>query len=306
MKYFLIIVAPTGSKKLEQNLVEKISKFCRENLAVTLTNQKILAINEALQFNVEQDILSDLKAAFADKTLDFFQIPAELFGLKKLIVFDMDATLIANECIDEIARAAGRYDQVAQVTEAAMQGKLDFSESLKKRVSCLKGISKTQLAEIYQNTIKINPGVKIMAATLNKLGTKLVITSGGFTFFTNKIGQELNFFADFSNQLNFAGDVLDGTVAEPIFSSESKLATLKTLAEKHQIAKNDIMAVGDGANDLPMLHAAGLAVAYKAKPVVKAQIAQQIEHSDFTSLLYMQGISRNANTKNASQKSKLA
>jgi len=206
---------------------------------------------------------------------------------KKLFIADMDSTIIAEECIDEIAGLLNLKEKVAPITEAAMQGRLDFKAALRERVTLLKGISKAQLQEVYDHRIHLNPGAKTLTATLRAEGIKTALVSGGFTFFTSQVSRALGFDFVRANHLGFNGDVLDGTVAEPILDGQGKGAFLKELAAG---APEAAFAIGDGANDIPMFGAAGFSLSYHGKPVAEEAAGGRLRHMDLTGVLYILGI----------------
>ncbi len=211
---------------------------------------------------------------------------------KKLLVSDMDSTMIHQECIDELADYMGIKPKVAAITERAMNGELEFKAALRERVGLLKGLPKTALQEVYTSRITAMEGAQMLVRTMKKHGAYGLLVSGGFTFFTQRVRMMLGFDEDQSNQLLWDGDALSGKVAEPILDKESKLQSLLAACAKLEIDTQQAMAVGDGANDLPMLQAAGLGVAYRAKPVVQAAASAAITHGDLSALLYVQGYAK--------------
>lgn len=210
--------------------------------------------------------------------------------VKKLIISDMDSTMITVECIDELADFVGKKTEVAAITERAMNGELDFAAALIERVGLLKGLPLAVLQECYDERVKLMPGAKALLSGMKKRCAHAILVSGGFTFFTSRVREALMFDEDYSNQLEVAEGKLTGRVIPPILGKEAKLATLQSACQKLGITPQEVLAVGDGANDLPMLLAAGLGVAYHAKPVVRAQAGARIHHCDLAALLYVQGI----------------
>ncbi|MEP4889887.1 MAG: phosphoserine phosphatase SerB [Aliiglaciecola sp.] len=187
-----------------------------------------------------------------------------------LLLMDMDSTVIGIECIDEIAKLAGVGKQVSEVTELAMQGKLDFAQSLNSRVACLKGANESILKQV-RDGVPINPGISRLLAKLKKANWKLAIASGGFTFFADYLAERLNLDYAISNQLEIVDGKLTGKVDGEIIGAQSKADTLNLLAQRYQIDASQTIALGDGANDLVMMEQAALGVAYHAKPVVRQQ-----------------------------------
>ena len=209
---------------------------------------------------------------------------------RRLVVFDMDSTLIEAEVIDELAKAAGVGEQVSAITESAMQGEIDFSQSFRKRVALLKGLEEGALAEIASQ-LKISEGAEHLLATLRKLGYKTAILSGGFTYFARHLQEKLRIDHVFANELDIVDGLVTGEVVGEIVDGARKAALLRQLAEEEGIDLQQVIAVGDGANDLPMLSAAGLGVAFRAKPLVKQSAEQSISTLGLDAILYLLGIS---------------
>ena len=210
---------------------------------------------------------------------------------KKLLVADMESTMIENEMLDELAAFLGLREKIAGITARAMNGEIDFAGALTERVGLLKGLPVARLDEAARR-IRYTPGGATLVATMKKHGARCVLVSGGFTHFTALVKKALGFDSDAANVLRYDGATLAGTVEPPILGKEAKLATLQQLAAEHGFSTNDAVSVGDGANDLPMLKAGGLGVAFHAKPVVAAEVPARIDHGDLTALLYLQGYRR--------------
>jgi phosphoserine phosphatase len=210
---------------------------------------------------------------------------------KRLLVADMDSTIIDVECLDELADFAGVKAKVAEITERAMRGELEFEGALRERVGMLKGLPLTALQAAYDERVRLNPGARTLVRTMAEHGARCVLVSGGFTFFTGRVAAAAGFHADRANVLIEAGAALAGLVGEPILGRAAKLAALKEEAQRLGLPLARTLAIGDGANDLAMIEAAGLGVAYRAKPVVAAQADAKVDHADLTALLYFQGYS---------------
>ena len=208
---------------------------------------------------------------------------------KRLLIADMDATMIRQECIDEIAALAGVGNEVARITEQAMRGELDFEPALRSRVSLLKGLSQLDLERVIEERIELMPGAQALVATMAAQGAYCALVSGGFTFFTSRIAARLGFHENRANTLEFNEDSLTGDVVDPVLGREAKLAALEDLMVRRRLTAAQCLAVGDGANDLAMINRAGLGVAYRAKPMLAEQAAVSIDHCDLTGLLYLQG-----------------
>jgi phosphoserine phosphatase len=211
---------------------------------------------------------------------------------KKLLIADMDSTIIGCECIDELADMAGIKPKVAAITERAMRGEIDFPAALRERVSLLKGLPLEDLARVYAERVRLTLGARALTATMRAHGAHTLLVSGGFSFFTSRVAAAAGFEENQGNRLLDDGKCLTGTVAEPILGREAKLQALENAVRRLGIRFDDALAVGDGANDLDMIRRAGLGVAYHAKPVVAAAAGCSITHGDLTSLLYLQGYRR--------------
>jgi len=208
---------------------------------------------------------------------------------KKLLIADMDSTIIGCECLDELADLAGLKPQISEITERAMRGDILFEPALRERVAMLKGLALDALERTYETRVKLNPGAKALVATMKKHGARTCLVSGGFTYFTERVAKDAGFDDNQANVLLDDGQRLTGEVKEPILGREAKLAALKAEIAKLNIGPADALAVGDGANDLAMIQHAGLGVAYHAKPVVAEAASAAIAYGDLRALLYLQG-----------------
>jgi phosphoserine phosphatase len=251
-----------------------------------------LAHDVAAEFHIRSTdhALSEalIRASLGDAPIDVAVLPVE-HRRKRLLVADMDSTIIGCECIDELADFAGVKAEVADITERAMRGELDFPDALRHRVSLLKGLDLGALQQAYDERVRLNPGARALVRTMNAHGAQTALISGGFTFFTSRVAEIAGFHINRANQLGDDGVRLDGTVAEPILGREAKLAGLVELRDRHGLLPEQTLAVGDGANDLAMIEASGLGVAYRAKPLVAAAARAKLDHADLTALLYFQG-----------------
>jgi phosphoserine phosphatase len=241
-----------------------------------------------LQFGRDPDAA---RTALEGQGYDAVVQPAE-HRRKKLIVADMDSTMITVECIDELADYAGIKAQIAAVTEAAMRGELDFGEALDARVALLKGLDESVIAQCLAERVKIMPGAKALVQTMRGWGATAILVSGGFTRFAEPVAAEIGFTRAIANVLEIADGKLAGTVAKPIVDASTKLATLSEAALDLGLSRAETLAVGDGANDLAMITQAGLGVAYHAKPVVAEAAGARIDHGDLSALLFAQGVAR--------------
>ena len=213
---------------------------------------------------------------------------------KKLLVADMDSTMITVECIDELADYAGIKAEIATVTEAAMRGELDFEAALDARVALLRDLDASAIDRCRTERVRLMPGAKPLVRTMKAHGARTVLVSGGFTVFAEPVAAEIGFDVAIANRLGIAGGRLDGTVARPIVDAATKLATIEAERAALGLEVADTLAVGDGANDIPMIRAAGLGVAYHAKPRTAAAAGARIDHGDLTALLWAQGYPRSS------------
>lgn len=216
-------------------------------------------------------------------------MPAARFGRKRLLISDMDSTIIGQECIDEIADAVGLKAKISEITERAMRGELDFEAALTERVSMLKGLPLGALARTLEERITLNPGARTLIATMKAHGARTLLVSGGFTYFTSRVAELAGFESHQGNTLIDDGATLTGEVGRPILGREAKRAALIEAAAALGAGPEETIALGDGANDLDMIRASGLGVAYKAKPVVAAEATGAIRHTDLTAALFFQG-----------------
>ncbi len=211
---------------------------------------------------------------------------------KRMIIADMDSTMITVECIDELADYAGIKAEVAAVTERAMRGELDFEAALDARVALLRGLDVGVIDRCYAERVRVMPGARALVRTMKAAGARAVLVSGGFTVFADRVAAEIGFDLAVSNVLEIEGGVLAGTVRRPIVGAATKRALLLSEAAAAGLELGEVLAVGDGANDIPMIEAAGLGVAYHAKPKTAAAAGARIESGDLSALLYAQGIPR--------------
>jgi len=242
----------------------------------------------------QRPLADQVRASLAGRPIDVVVQPLA-HRRKRLFLADMDSTMIGQECIDELADYAGFKAHVAAITERAMRGEIAFEPALRERVALLKGLPQAVVSEVIEKRIVLTPGGRTLVATMRANGVYSCLVSGGFTMFTRTIGKMIGFDEDRSNVLvvDDSGR-LSGLVAEPILGREAKLDTLRELQQRLALSPEDTMAIGDGANDIPMIEAAGLGVAYHAKPAVAQAAAARIDHGDLTALLYAQGYARPA------------
>ncbi len=229
-----------------------------------------------------------LRMAVVDRPIDI-AIQEQDERRKKILIADMDSTMIGQECIDELAAEVGLKEKVSAITARAMNGEIEFEPALRERVALLKGLPTSVIGDVIEKRITLTPGGKELIATMKAKGFYTALVSGGFTVFTSRVAEMLGFDENRANILGEQDGHLDGTVAEPILGKQAKVDALNDIAQTLGISPKDAIAVGDGANDLGMLHLAGSGVALHAKPAVAAEAQIRIDHGDLTALLYLQG-----------------
>ncbi len=234
--------------------------------------------------------LAQIRKALGQAPVDANLIPAAA-RRKRLLIADMDSTIVTTETLDEMAAYAGLQEVIAAITRRSMNGEIDFPTALRERVLMLKGLAVGALRKTLDAT-ELTPGAKTLVRTMKKNGAYTALVSGGFTYFTEEIGRRCGFDLHRSNVLGIVDEKLTGELIGPILDMNAKLASLKELAQANGIGLAEAVTVGDGANDMAMLGAAGLGVAFHAKPVVNAEIRVQVRYGDLTALLYLQGYSR--------------
>ncbi len=278
----LVIVADPARAPLEAGLVEAVGR--RHG-----GTARWLAEDSAAEILLDP---RPTRAALADmlagRALDWALVPAA--GRKKrLLVSDMDSTIIDIECIDELAAFVGIKAEVAAITRRAMNGELDFAAALAERVALLEGVSESAVAEICASRLRLNPGARTLVSTMRGAGALTILVSGGFTLFTAQVARLAGFERHHGNRLELAHGRLTGRVLPPVLGASAKLRTLDEAAAELGCGRDAALAVGDGANDRPMLEAAGLAVAYRPHPVLAVSADLVIDHGDLTAALYLQG-----------------
>ena len=252
-----------------------------------------LAPDEAAEFPLETlpenrwQVWEDMQALGIDMV-----IQPEAGRRKKMLLADMDSTMIQQECIDELADEAGVGARVKEITARAMNGELDFEGALTERVGLLKGLPEAIIAQVLDSRITLMPGGPALIATMKANGAYCALVSGGFTAFTARVAEQLGFDENRANTLIVADAALSGEVGRPILGREAKVQALEEITARLEISEADVIAVGDGANDLGMLHRAGAGVALHAKPVVAAECDIRINHGDLTALLFVQGYAK--------------
>jgi phosphoserine phosphatase len=290
MKSVLTLVAPPDRYRLSDAVVTVLAQRLHEGGAKTDTP---VWLSEDTACDIPFDHLP-IERAYEIAAATLAELPVDCHvqhsegRRKKLLVSDMDSTILTNETLDDIAEQAGIKEEIAAITARSMAGELDFAQSLTERVAMLAHLPETALAAAFDR-LGYSAGAAALVATMRAHGAYTALVSGGFRYFTSKVGAKLGFDLDLANDLELSDGRLTGRIAGPILDANAKLDTLMRLSGEHHLMPTDAVTVGDGANDIPMLRAAGLGVAYYGKPIVRKAIACQINHTDLTTLLYFQG-----------------
>ncbi len=294
MTHILTLVASNGNPDIAKTHFREIEDilgfYNMETTARPLWLHKSRAADLGISAKPQGALMLHLRDFLARDKIDVFAMPVEN-RRKKLLVADMDSTIIEEETLDELAAYAGLKDEIAAITQEAMEGRLDFAQALHKRVGLLKGLEAAKLAETLEN-MALSPGAESLVRTMGKHGATCVLVSGGFTFFANAIAERTGFHHNHGNTLGIAEDKLTGTVEPPILDKHAKVSFLNKYTTDLGLSENDSFAIGDGANDIPMLKAAGMGVGYRPKPAVAAEVHNIIVYGDLTAALYAQGYNK--------------
>jgi phosphoserine phosphatase len=282
MSHFLTLIAPRDAVLLTPAMIARVRD------AVGGGMPDVLSSGEAVDIAVASaPDLAAAQAALEDSAVDAIITRADQ-RRKALLIADMDSTIVTSETLDELADFAGLKPRIAAITARAMNGELDFKAALRERVAMLRGLPVGALEQTWLR-VRLTPGAQELVATMRANGAFTALVSGGFSFFTGRVAALCGFDLHRSNKLLDDGTVLTGHVAEPILDRDTKLATLTQLADQRGLPLSAALAVGDGANDLDMLRAAGLGVAFRAKPIVAAAAQARVDHGDLRALLFAQG-----------------
>jgi phosphoserine phosphatase len=292
MQHVLVLIAAPRLHRLDDSMVATAIEAMRAAGAAVGTPHW-LAQEEAAELafaGAAPTMRSAVERVLEGWPIDVAVLPADN-RRKRLLIADMDSTIVENETLDELAEQAGVGELVAAITARSMRGEINFSAALRERVAMLAGLEEAAL-ERTAARLRLMPGAEALVATMRRAGAVTALVSGGFRFFTSLVRARVGFDLDESNELVLRDGTLTGAVVEPILNRDGKHAALARIAAARGLALADCLAVGDGANDLGMIGAAGLGVAFHAKPIVAAAAAVRIEHADLTALLYLQGYTR--------------
>lgn len=282
------LVSNPASPALDDTFLAEAARLLNSAAAPALLSPGVAAdLSVGLDLPA-RDVEARLRALTGTRPVDVFVQPAE-GRRKRLLIADMDSTMIGQECIDELAAAVGKKDVIAAITERAMRGELEFEPALRERAAMLAGLGEEVIGEVLKSQITLTPGARELVGTMRAHGAYCALVSGGFTAFTSQIAAQLGFHENRANTLGIAEGRLTGKVGEPILGREAKRQRLEELLVEKGIEAEASVAVGDGANDLAMIERAGLGVAYRAKPAVAAAADARVDHGDLTALLYFQG-----------------
>ena len=284
MAKVLTLISNTADAAVTEAIKEKYEKRFKATYSNWLN--KNIALDIFFDNAPDGEYLQELKSENFD-----FAIQDPITRRKMLLVADMDSTIIQVECIDELADFLGIKDKVSHITEAAMRGEIDFKGALRERVGLLKGLKVSDLETVFQERVALTPGAVELVRTMNANGANTVLVSGGFTYFTERVSELTGFQVNRANILLHENGELTGMVGEPIVDSDTKINTLREYQKRDNLEQFEIIAVGDGANDIPMLEGAGLGVGYHPFPATAKAADVSITHADLTALLYLQGYS---------------
>jgi phosphoserine phosphatase len=286
--YVLTLIGNMESMPLEPVHIERVYR----RLATT-GETDWLAEREACDLFIDSllsavDIAEQARDALSGTAID--TVCTSIEGRRrKLLISDMDSTVIDQECIDELGDAIGVGSQIREITVAVVNGDISFSDALRKRLALMIGMERRLLKSVYEERISLKAGARTLVQTMRHHGAFCILVSGGFSFFTRRIAERIGFHDHQGNELAFEDGKLTGKVLEPILGRSAKLNTLRSLCDEKGLEPSDVLAVGDGANDIKMIEAAGLGVAFHGSDSLRKQANARIDHGDLTALLYIQG-----------------
>lgn len=293
MDNVLTLISKPAAGVLNANLVEEVrSSLTRAGAIVSPPDwlSPDEAVDLAFDALASQDAETITRQALDGQPLDVIA-QSTLRRKKKLIIADMDSTIVEGETLDDLAEFAGIKDQIAALTARAMNGEMGFAEALKTRVALLEGLNESCLADTMVN-VHLHPGALVLISTMRASGAFTALISGGFSYFTDRIREQVGFHMSLGNKLEIVDGRLSGQVLAPVVDKNTKLEMLIDVAAQHGLGMTDTFAIGDGANDVPMLKAAGMGVAYHGHPVARENARARLDHADLTGALFIQGYRR--------------
>jgi len=289
--YVITVIGDAETRPIESFHIEKV----QQHLSVA-GKPDWLAEREACDLFLRSsvpavEIARKARAALSQSQIDVVCTSVE-GRRKKLLISDMDSTVIDQECIDELGEAFGVGSKIREITASVIDGEISFSDALRCRLALMKGLDMALLERVYSDRITLKKGARTLVQTMRYHGAYCILVSGGFSFFTRRIAERIGFHSHQANELAFENGKLTGKICEPILGRSAKLETLKKLCEQKNLQPHDVLAVGDGANDIKMIDAAGLGVAFHGAPALKEHANACIDHGNLTALLYAQGFTR--------------
>ncbi len=292
MPSVLSLINGPGATELSVALLDRVNSVCQEE-GSACGRWTWLDTGRAIECDLERagaSLLARLRALLAPQPIDVNLVPGTL-RRKRLLVSDMDATAIIGETLDDLSAFTPFKAEIDALTRQSVEGAMGFAESLVKRVEMLRGLDLDAFARTHAK-MRPSPGIRTLVATMRAQGALTALVSGGFGYFTSRLGRELGFDLDIANELEIEGGKLTGRLVPPIVDAEAKARMIHELADRHGLDRSQALAVGDGANDIAMLGEAGLGIAYRGKAKLREAIAHQIDHADLTGLLFLQGYHR--------------
>ena len=278
-----VLMSARVERAVDDALVTRLRKRFPE-----LGDPNWLAERVAVEFALPAGLAAGIRTELIGRPIDSVCVPLAN-RRKRLLISDMDSTIIGQECIDELAALAGVGEKVARITERSMRGELDFEQSLRERVALLAGLPEIAITEVLEKRVTLNPGARELVMTMRAHGAHTALVSGGFRQFTSAVAAQSGFAEERANTLLIKGGRLTGRLAEPVLDADAKRQALVEMAAAHTLLPADVLAIGDGANDIPMLSEAGVGIAYRAKLAVETKAKFALRHADLTGALFIQG-----------------
>ena len=289
--YVITIIGESDARPVETIHIDEVQQHLS-----AVGKPTWLAQREACDLTIESSqparkIACQVSSLLSPAQLDVVCTPVE-GRRKKLLISDMDSTVIDQECIDELGEAFGVGSKIREITASVIDGEISFSDALRCRLALMEGLDMALLEKVYRERITLKKGARTLVQTMRHHGTYCILVSGGFSYFTRRIAERIGFHSHQANELAFENGKLTGKICEPILGRTAKLETLKKLCQQKNLQPRDVLAVGDGANDIKMIEAAGLGVAFHGAAALKEHANACIDHGNLTALLYAQGFTR--------------